>query len=167
MKIHEWMTSDVESCSPATDLAAVAMIMWRNDCGIVPVVDEDGVALGVITDRDICMAAATRHRRPADIAASEAMSAKLFTVKEDDDVKLALERMTHERVRRLPVTDHLGHLKGLISINDIVLQTRPAGVRVPSEPSVNDLLAALKVICGHPLPAILERPAAELETVLT
>lgn len=166
MKIHELMTTDVESCTPDTDLAAVAMSMWRNDCGIVPVLDENRVTLGVITDRDICIAVATRHCRPEEIPARSVLSQKLFTVHADDDVRLALERMRRERVRRLPVTDAEGHLVGLISINDIVLQTRPAGVRVPSEPSVNDLLSTLKGIGGHPLPIVLEPQTAESATLL-
>ena len=64
MKVREVMTSEVEICDPGHDLAAAAMIMWRRDCGAVPVVEpESNRALGVITDRDICMALATRHRQ--------------------------------------------------------------------------------------------------------
>lgn len=58
------MTKAVESCGGHTDLANAAMIMWRKDCGIVPVIEPDtDEVVGVVADRDICMAVATRHRR--------------------------------------------------------------------------------------------------------
>ena len=62
MRVKELMTSDVKTCSLDTNLAAAAKIMWDSDCGAVPVTDERGRVVGVITDRDICIAAATRPR---------------------------------------------------------------------------------------------------------
>ena len=63
MKVEEVMTRDVQSCYPETNLAEAAMQMWRGDFGVLPVVDS-GKVVGMITDRDICMAAATKHRDP-------------------------------------------------------------------------------------------------------
>ena len=55
MKVKDLMTTDVKRCSPDTNLAAAAKIMWEADCGAVPVTDERGHVIGVITDRDICI----------------------------------------------------------------------------------------------------------------
>ena len=71
MTVRELQTSDVKTVSPDTDLAAVAQLMWDGDCGAVPVVSDDRTVVGMITDRDICIAAATRAKPPADIRASE------------------------------------------------------------------------------------------------
>ena len=60
MTVQELMTPFPATCGPADNLAQAAEHMWDADCGIVPVVDERGHVLGVITDRDICIAAATR-----------------------------------------------------------------------------------------------------------
>jgi len=161
MKVRELMTRPVEPCSPATDLAAVAMIMWRQDCGIVPVIDDARRVLGVLTDRDLCMATATRHRRPEDMTAGDVMSGRLFSVGPDDDLGVALDTMRAQRIRRLPVVDAEGRLEGMLSLNDVVLRARPASARQSTEPSANDVLAALQGICAHPLPA---RRAPRVET---
>lgn len=153
MKTHELMTRDVDACSPATDLAAVSMAMWRQDCGIVPVIDDGRHVLGVITDRDICMALATRHRRAEELNAGEVMSGEVAFVRPEDDVRVALETMRTRRVRRLPVVDTEQRLRGVVSINDVVLHARPSGGRVTSGISANDVLSTLQGICGHSLPA--------------
>ncbi len=68
MKVKDVMTSPVLFCAPETNLAAAAMIMWESDCGALPVVSHETKVVGMITDRDICMAAATKHRLASDIA---------------------------------------------------------------------------------------------------
>lgn len=162
MKIQELMTRDVETCGPATDVAAVSMIMWRQDCGIVPVVDDDRRLIGVITDRDVCMALATRHRRPEELTARELMSGTLFTVRPEDDVRVALETMKSRRVRRLPVADAERRLRGMLSINDLVMAAQPSGARLTPELSANDLLTALQGICRHPVPAVRSKAPESL-----
>jgi CBS domain-containing protein len=71
MKVSEVMTKNVQFCTPETNLAAAAMQMWNGDCGALPVVDDDGSVIGMITDRDICIAAATKHQGVADIKVGE------------------------------------------------------------------------------------------------
>ncbi len=149
MRVNVIMSGDVETCEPSTDLAAVSMMMWRRDCGIVPVVDPSRRVLGVVTDRDICMAASTRHRRPEELTAREVMSGKLFTVLPDVDVRVALDAMRTQKVRRLPVVDADGKLRGIVSLNDIVLHAQPVKPRMGTLLSANDVLAALQEICGH------------------
>ena len=154
MKIQELMTREVDASSPATDLAAVSMTMWRQDCGIVPIIDDARRVVGVVTDRDICMALATRHRRAEELTAGEVMTDRLILVRPEEDVRVALEAMRTQRVRRLPVVDAEHRLRGVVSINDLVLHAQPSGGRVTPGISANDLLATLQGICGHPLPAI-------------
>ena len=119
MNVTDIMVSDVRTCSPDTNLESAALMMWDNDCGSLPIVDDGGTPIGLITDRDIAMASARNHKSLWDIKTSELMSdGPLFTCKPDDDIKSALELMQTQKVRRLPVTDNSGHLEGMLSIDD-------------------------------------------------
>src|ERR1700758_852261 len=120
MTVEDIMTTDVKSCGADTDLATTAKIMWDGDCGIVPVVDEAQRVIGLITDRDVCIAAATRSLAPANIRVREVMSGNVFACFEDDDVRAALKTMRERRVRRLPVLDAENRLAGILSMNDVV-----------------------------------------------
>ena len=124
MKVKDLMTTDVKRCTPDTNLAAAARIMWEGDCGAVPVTDERGHVVGVITDRDICIAAATRSRTEGEIAVKDVISNAAYTCGPGDDVRAALETMKARKVRRLPVVEQGGRLVGIVSIHDIAEQSR-------------------------------------------
>lgn len=142
MKVKDLMTTDVKRCSPETNLAAVARIMWEGDCGAVPVIDERDHVVGVITDRDICIAAATRPRTEGEIPAKELISNALYTCAPGDDVRAALETMKARKVRRLPVVEQGGRLVGIVSIHDIAVQSRSRSSDV-SPDSVLDAFIAI------------------------
>lgn len=151
MKVREMMTSPVAACAPDVDVATVAQAMWERDCGIVPIVDEGGQVVGMITDRDICIALATRGRLAGQLRARELLTGRLFTCSPEDSVQTALTTMQDAKVRRLAVIDASGALQGILSINDVILQTqnvRGNGSRV----SYEQTMAALKDICAHPPP---------------
>ena len=150
LKIRDVMTECPESCGPDTDLAAAAMIMWRNDCGFVPVVsDEQHRTLGVITDRDICMAVCTRHVRPEEIRVGEVMSGRLVSVTPDDDIEHAADLMRYEQLRRIPVVGPNDELKGVISLADLVLRAGPAkGQRQPAV-TADSIVQLMRGICEH------------------
>ena len=144
MKVRDIMTTAVYSCQPDTDLGAVAGLMWDHDCGFVPVVDAAGAVVGLVTDRDICIAAATRRLAPERISASQAMSHAVRACLPDDSVSEALAMMKHFKVRRLPVIDPHGILQGVVSMNDIARTTasRPG---IPAK----EVIATLAEICEH------------------
>lgn len=149
MKVHEVMTSKVEPCQGGTDLAAAAMIMWRNDCGVVPVIEEDTHrAVGVITDRDICMAVATKHRPAREIVVAEVISGSVIRCSEGDDVQVALQRMREHKVRRLLVVDEQGSLRGLVALNDLVRAVAPVPARQVGTLR-DEVFATLQGICEH------------------
>jgi CBS domain-containing protein len=141
MKVKEVMTTDVKRCSPETNLAAAAKIMWEGDCGAVPVTGERDQVVGVITDRDICIAAATRPRTEGEIPVKEVLSKALYTCAPGDDVRAALETMKSRKIRRLPVVEQ-GRLVGIVSIHDIAVQSR----RRSSEVSPDSVLDAFIAI---------------------
>ena len=73
MQVQKIMTTDVATARPDTNLAAISKLMWDRDCGFVPVIDAAGKVSGVISDRDICIASATRRLLPEQITAAQAI----------------------------------------------------------------------------------------------
>jgi CBS domain-containing protein len=147
MKIKDIMTAEPRTCSLGTNLAAAAALMLDGDCGILPVV-EGGKLVGVVTDRDMFIALATRNKRASEIAVGEVVQTPVHTCGPDDDVHVALATMKQHRVRRLPVEGFGGTVMGIVSMNDILLA---AGARKPvREVEVVDTFQA---ICAHHHPS--------------
>jgi CBS domain-containing protein len=121
MKVEELMTKSVGGCSPQSALNDVAQIMWENDCGFVPVVESEGSnrVVGVITDRDICMAAYTQGQALKDLRVESALEKSVHTCRPSDSVTRAEGIMQEKQVRRVPVVDDGNHLLGVISLADI------------------------------------------------
>ena len=145
MRVKQIMTSEIATCRPDTNLADVAKLMWDRDCGFVPVVDAAGKVAGVITDRDICIASATRRLLPEQITAAQAMRRPpIHTAQPEDAIEKTLGTMKQFQVRRLPVIAADGTLKGIISMNDIVLASQGKEGPAPA-----DIVATLSAICAH------------------
>lgn len=143
MTARELMSTPARTCQPNTDLAAVTQLMWHHDCGFVPVVDAQGHLAGVITDRDICIASATRRLLPERISAAQAMSSAVHACLPDDDIERVLEGMKTHQVRRIPVVDTNGHLQGVVSLNDVVRAVGKKGA-----PTATAVVATLAGICA-------------------
>jgi CBS domain-containing protein len=147
MTVKELQTSDVKAVSPDTDLAVVARLMWEGDCGAVPVVTDDRKVIGMITDRDICIAAATRAKPPAEIRAGDVITNHgVHAVKPDDDVRVAMRTMRKHKVRRLPVVDREQRLAGIVSINDLAIAASPSQ---PDSVPAQEFLETFQAICAH------------------
>jgi CBS domain-containing protein len=150
MRVEELMTKSPRTCRPEDSLSQAARIMWEADCGAVPVVSSDGEGrvVGIITDRDVCMAAYTRGLPLAQMRVSEAMAREPRCCKASDTPFEAEASMRSAQVRRLPVVDESGHLVGLLSLADLAREAareRGAKRAAISEAEVGDTLAA---ICG-------------------
>jgi CBS domain-containing protein len=147
MKVQDVMTYDVRSCPPETNLAEAAMQMWRGDFGALPVVTTAGKVVGMVTDRDICIATATKHRDPANIRVKEVISGKVYGCSEDTDIRGALKIMREKQVRRLPIISaEDGRLQGILSMNDLALK---GGTERNAELSAEDVENTLRAICAH------------------
>lgn len=160
MKVKDIMTANPTSCLLTENLAEAARLMWEADCGIVPVVAEGGKVVGLITDRDICMAAMTKGRNESSIAVKDVISGTFFACKPDDDVHTALNTMRENRVRRLPVIAADGKLEGLLSMNDVVLKAEEeAGKKAPAL-TYGDVVSTYKSICQHRVPMLQTQATA-------
>lgn len=142
MKVREIMTVQPKAASRDTTLAAAAHLLWGADCGVLPVVDA-GKLVGVVTDRDMYIALATRNKPASQLTVGDVVAGKVWACGPDDDVHAALDTMATRRIRRLPVTQD-GALVGIVSMNDLVLA---AGADKPVQN--DEVVAALKAICAH------------------
>jgi CBS-domain-containing membrane protein len=123
--------------------------MWERDCGVIPVVDEDDKVVGMITDRDICMAAALTGRDLSNLDVGSVISGLVTTCKSEDDVQSALTSMRENQLRRLPVIDADGKLQGVLSLNDLVLKAeRDKDKKTPGLTYI-DVIDTYRAICQH------------------
>lgn len=122
MRVEEIMTKDVCSCSPGTNAASAAEIMLTRNCGSLPIVEDGGRVVGIVTDRDLFVALGTANRRPAEMSVGEIMSKDLAFCNPSSDVRNAMKTMAQRQLRRLPVVDESGALRGILSLGDIALR---------------------------------------------
>ena len=160
MNINEIMTIEVKTCKVNTSLESVAALMWKNDCGAIPVVDNNNKPLGVITDRDITMAAMLNRKPlwslfPADLISNQ----ELCCCEQNDSIQDCLAKMQAYAVRRIVVTNADGTLAGIASIGDIVAFTSNSHtnfVKALDQLKMEPVLGLLKRVSAHHM--VPERP---------
>jgi CBS domain-containing protein len=145
MRVKTIMTDAVGTCGSGTNLASVVETMWTHRCGIVPVVNDRREAIGVVTDRDICIALGTRDVAASSLTARDVMTQPVIGCEADDDVFSALLTMEQHDVRRLPVTGSHGVLVGIVSLDDIVRRAAGAPASDPLRMAVLEVLAEVAV----------------------
>ena len=119
MKVADVMTRRVHRCLPTHTADTVMRTLWEQDLGALPVVDDAGRPIAMITDRDIAVATYTQGRPPSQIAVRSAMSAEVITAHVSDSLLSAERTMREHQLRRLPVVDESTRLVGVISLYDI------------------------------------------------
>lgn len=152
MQVQDIMIKDPKFCRMDTNLAEVTSIMWNTNCGGLPVLNSGDKVIGMITDRDICIAAGTRNWIPSEIKVSDVVPQKVHTCCGEDDIHAALKTMQTYRVRRLPVVGKDGKLQGILCLDDVVVSASKR-----NSLSYEDTIDTLKAVCGYGK----ERKAAE------
>lgn len=147
MNASELMTTDVKSCNVNDNLQRAAQIMWENDCGAVPVIDNDGRVVGIVTDRDICMSAYTQGLPLWQISVSSAMANRVHGVREDDPIEAVEQLMRRVQVRRVPVLDGEARLKGILSLNDLARHAHRSSGRKSNGLSGESVSRTLAAVC--------------------
>lgn len=153
------MTHNVSTCRSDDTLNRAAQLLWENDCGVLPVL-HDGRVVGMITDRDICMAAYTQGGPLASLSVSSAMSRQLYACSPDDTLQRAMGIMADKQVRRLPVIDGEGKLLGVLALADVAIYLAH---RQAVEPEATELLSGTLAAISQPPNTradALPRPAA-------
>jgi CBS domain-containing protein len=151
LRCRDIMTRDVTVAGRETTLAEVARMMRDEDTGVIPIVESapaadaaekieagepvvvrrgrtdyaagNGRLVGLITDRDIVIRAIAEGLDARQVRAEELMTKDLHAVRPNDRVIEAIRKMGDKQVRRLPVVDREGNLRGIISMADIALET--------------------------------------------
>lgn len=160
MKVRDVMMRTPASCRPETNVGAAVEIMWFRNCGMLPVVNAEEKVIGVVTDRDICIALGTRNRLPGEITIGEVSPGKLFSSKPDDEVQAALALMAQAKVRRLPVINEKGKLEGILSMDDVVRHAEPGILGKVAELSYDDVVDTLKKVYQLQFPVSVKEKAA-------
>lgn len=152
MKVREIMSRVVECCTPTTNLAEAAALMWKRDCGALPVLDGDKLA-GIVTDRDMFIALGTRNQPAGDVLVQDVVAGTPLTCNAEDDVATAMRVMRSAKVRRLPVVNAAGTLEGILTWSDIAQHAVPKSRSAGYEETIN----TMKAICEH----MARKPVAE------
>ncbi len=118
------MTTDVGVCRLEDNLKNVVEIMRQKDCGVVPVADAGNRIVGMITDRDICLAIGAADKKLSAVKAGEIIGGKVIACAPDDKIKTVLKKMRKYQLKRLPVIDKNGEIAGILSITDVLLSVR-------------------------------------------
>lgn len=158
MKVRDIMTAKPVCCGVTDDLALVTAAMYEKDCGVIVVLGPDRMAVGMITDRDIAIATATRNRPPSMIVASEVITGNIHFCGPDDDLGSALEVMARAQVRRLPVLDSEGRVVGVLSVIDVIRYARN-----PSAAALRGRVVEVLARICQPHSSLETEPTAQVE----
>lgn len=147
MQVKDIMSKTVYTCGLDSTLESAALTMWNNDCGCVPIVNEQNIPVAMVTDRDIAIGAALQHKPLWEIRVSDiTQEHPLYCCKRSDDLSTAMELMSRKGVRRLPVLHANGKLAGMISMGDILAYSES---KETAELPVSKTLSMLKAVTGH------------------
>jgi CBS domain-containing protein len=121
LRCSEIMTKNVTTCGPDTVIRDVADMMEDENVGSIPVVD-NGRLVGILTDRDIVCRVIAEGQDTRTTKARDVMSEDIITCTPDDSVIDAIRKMGEHQIRRIPLCDLNGRLRGIISLGDVALE---------------------------------------------
>jgi CBS domain-containing protein len=171
MRIAQLMSQPAITCRSSDTLNTAAGLMWEEDCGVLPVVDEAGHLVGMVTDRDICMAAYTQGKPLQDICVSGVMATQVFSCYAQEFVDAAERLMSKMQIRRLPIVDEDNRPVGVLSINDLARNATSPESGIDLSHGLVQTLAAIgkprarppqfvRVTAEEPMPADSPEPMA-------
>lgn len=149
MLAKDVMHKGVFTCHPHDNLEQVAVTMWNEDCGAMLITDDKQSVTGIITDRDIAMASALKHKPLWDIPVADVVQNRpVYTCHQGDDIQSILKQMAEHRVRRLPVIDDAGHPIGMIATKDLVDHVGQKGARGKTDDlTASDAVTLMHAVC--------------------
>ncbi len=135
MTVAEMMTPFPEALDPEATVRTAAKAMRDGDFGALPIVDNLGVLVGIVTDRDIVVKAVADGRDP-DTPVSRCMTSNPDMIPSDATLDQAMHVMTTRQIRRLPVVEN-GRLVGMLSLADIAVSAAPPAEKAQAVESVS------------------------------
>ena len=163
MTIEPIMSREVYRCRPDDTLNDAALQLWERDCGSLPVCADDDAGnsqvIGMLTDRDICMAALFQGKPLHELKVADAMSREIRVAKVDDRIEDVELLMREVKIRRVPVTDVTGRLVGIVTLADLARAARSRGSsRRAGAVSERDVGHTLAAICDPGRPRMESPP---------
>jgi CBS domain-containing protein len=157
MKVKEVMMGTPYHIPLDANLGIATELMWKGNCGFLPVVDAEKKVCGVITDRDICVALGTRNQTAGQVLVEEVVQRRVFACNPEDDIHVALQTMREGHVRRLPVVDYNGNLAGVVSMDDLLFRAEPDRAGREPELSADEVVRGFRTIMAKDLPVSLKK----------
>lgn len=121
VSVAEVMNKSVIAMDIDSDMPAIAREMVSRDAGSV-IITDNGMAMGIITERDLVKSIVMEDRRPSEVKAVEILSTPLVTIEPETSIVEASETMLKANIKRLPVLKN-GMVIGVISNTDILMVT--------------------------------------------
>lgn len=109
----------LHAMSPDEMARKACKVMNNRKMGALPVIDEDGKLLGMISERDIVRRCIGERRRTATTPISEVMTENPVFADPDDSVMVAMAKMMQNHIRHLPVVED-GRVVGCVSIRELI-----------------------------------------------
>lgn len=155
MKVKDVMMRTPVFCSEASNAGEAVEMMWNRNCGLLPIVNAENKVVGVVTDRDICIALGTRGIPAGELAISEVTRGRVFSCATEDEIHLALATMARNKVRRLVVLDEQERLEGILSMDDIVRHAAQQAPGRAADLSYADVVSTLQHVFEMPVPQVV------------
>ena len=160
MKVKEVMMGTPYYIAVDANLGMATELMWKGNCGFLPVVNIENKVCGVITDRDICVALGTRNQTAGQVLVEEVVQHRVYACNPEDDIHVALQTMREGHVRRLPAVDSKGNLAGVVSIDDLLLWAEPDRAGREPELSADEVVRGYRMIMQKDLPISVKKAVA-------
>lgn len=122
-QLRSIMTSDVFTVKDSQTIQEAAALMSEHNIGAIPVVNNNGEMVGIVTDRDITLRA-TAQGEASQTRVSEVMTAQeIVKGTPDMDIHQAAQLMAEQQIRRLPVVEN-GQIVGMVSLGDLAVNNQ-------------------------------------------
>jgi len=157
MKVKDAMKTDVGFCSAEDSLMKAAEMMRSRDCGVVPIVDADKKVVGILTDRDLCLAVVARNRKASDVTCGELIGGEVIVCAPEDKLEDALKKMRKHQIKRLAAVGENGEIVGILTVADIMLAV------LKDKNLKKKIYATLRAIYKPP-PIVLQEVSADTES---
>jgi CBS domain-containing protein len=162
LRVEDVMTHNPQCCSPDDDLATVANVMWDLDVGCVPIVGDGRRIAGMVTDRDIAMAALLNGKALHELRVSNVMAKQIVTANLGDRLRTVQELMRKSKVRRVPVVDGDKKVVGIVSLHDLVRAAKSERRKFFPNVRMKDVaLTYAEISEPTPKPALPEKAPAD------
>ena len=122
MKCKELMAKETRWCNPDCNVKHAVQLMKEQNCGAIPIVDEEMRLKGIVTDRDITLFVILQGKDPGETKLKDFMSKDVITCYDDDNLDTVISKMKQYQIRRIPIINRENKLQGMISLGDIAVK---------------------------------------------